>query len=179
MKMRLKQLIFAGILAVLGSFPGTSATLTVAANATAVAGLYNYSYQFSITGPGANVDNIFLGSNDLSPLNVVLEVNGAPTGAWSWLGNDTPQNYLQFFDISGPALGNGDVLDVTFFSQLAPATTNFAVGLNSNTGDTTNRLTNVLAPTSAAVPEPGSLFLLVSGAALFGVTRRYTNRLGR
>jgi hypothetical protein len=167
--MRLKELLFAGILALLGSLPGISATLAVGVNATPVAGLYNYAYQFSVTGAGASVDNIFLGSDDLSPLDVVLEVDGAPTADWSWLGNDTPQNYLQFFDTNGTSLGDGDVLSVTFTSQLAPANASFALGLDSSTGDTTNTVDGVIAPT-AATPEPGSLLLLFSGATLFALS---------
>ena len=163
--MRLKQLTFAVTLALLGSFSGTAATLAVAVNVTPAADLFNYSYQFSITGAGASVDNIFLGSDDLSPVNVALGVNGAPTTDWSWLGNDTPVNYLQFFDTNGTALGAGDVLDVTFSSSLAPRNTQFAQGLNSVNSGTTNIVSGVVAPTAA--PEPGSLFLLLSGAALF------------
>jgi hypothetical protein len=178
--MRLKELLFAGILALLGSLPGVSATLAVGVDVTPAAGLYNYSYQFSITGAGASVDTVFLGSNDLSPLNVALAVDGAPTANWSWLGNDTPQNYLEFFSTNGTSLGNGDVLDVTFSSQLAPANTKFAVGLNSVTSDTTNTVTSVVAPNAAAVvPEPGSLLLVFSGAALFLIALRDRNRLSR
>src|SRR5580704_1459773 len=101
--MRKRQSLFATIVMVLGIVPGVSATLAVNATATPDGSLFDYSYQFSITGAGASVDNIFLGSNDLSPLNVVLKVNGNPTANWSWVGNDTPQNYLQFFNIPGQA----------------------------------------------------------------------------
>lgn len=164
--MRVRKTIFAGILAALSAVPGISATLSVEATATPVAGLYNYSYQFSIAGSGASVENVYLGSNDLSPVNVVIDVNGSPAGAWSWLGNDTPQNYLQFFTLSGPALGSGDILDVTFSSTLAPETGNFAVGLDSSTGGATNTVTGVLAPSAAAVPEPSSVVLVLSGILL-------------
>src|SRR5262249_7522662 len=120
------------------------------------------------------IDNIFLGSDDISPLNVVLEVNGQAAAGWSWLGNDTPQDYLQFFGLAGTALGNGDVLDVTFSSPLVPQATHFAVGLDSATGSTTNRATALLAPSSAAgVPEPGSLGLLAGALAALLVRRRH------
>lgn len=177
--MTARQSIFAAILVTLSALPGISATLAVTASATPAAGLYDYAYQFSITGTGAAVDNIFLGSNDLSPLNVVLKVDGSPTSDWSWLGNDTPQNYLQFFDTSGTSLGNGDVLDVTFVSQLAPGSTSFALGLDSSTGGSTNTVTGLLAPTSVATPEPGSLLLLFSAVTLFSIAARYTNLAGR
>jgi hypothetical protein len=48
--MRIKQAIFAGILAMLSTLRGVSSTLAV------------------------DVDNIFLGSNDLPPLDLVLQV---------------------------------------------------------------------------------------------------------
>jgi hypothetical protein len=70
-------------------------------------------------------------------LNVDLEVNGSPTADWSWLGNDTPRNYRQFFDVAGTGLANGDVLDVTFSSAMAPAAAGFALGLDSTSGATT------------------------------------------
>ena len=174
--MRVKQSIFVGVLMMLSALPGVSATLAVNATATPDAGLYDYSYQFSITGAGANVDNIFLGSDDLSPLNVALDVDGSPTSDWSWLGNDTPENYLQFFDTAGTALGNGDVLVVNFTSALAPGA-GFAVGLDSSTADSTNTVTGVTAPSSAApTPEPGSLLLLISGLAVLPAARRFANR---
>ncbi len=176
--MRVRQSIFAGVLVILSALPGISATLTVNATATPDAGLYDYSYQFSVTGAGANVDNIFLGSDDLSPLNVVLKVDGSPTTDWSWLGNDTPENYLQFFDTAATALGNGDALDVTFSSALVPGT-GFALGLDSSTGDATNTVTGVTAPASVVTPEPGSLLLLIAGGALLPVARRYANRIRR
>jgi len=175
--MTARHTVFAGVLVILSALPGVSATLAVTATATPSGGLYDYSYEFSISGSGAGVDNIFLGSNDLSPLDVVIQVDGAATADWSWLGNDTPENYLQFFDFNGTSLGNGDVLDVTFSSALAPAATNFALGLDSSTGDTTNTLNTVLAPTSVVSPEPGTWFLALTGAALFSLGRFYANRL--
>jgi hypothetical protein len=168
--MRIKQALFTAIVATLCAIPGVSATLAVDATATPDGSLEDYSYQFSITGAGADVDNIFLGSNDLSPLNVVIKENGSPTSDWSWLGNDTPQNYLQFFDIGGTALGNGDVLDVTFSSAFAPGP-EFAVGLASSSSDETNVVNGVLSP-SVATPEPGPVPFLVSGIALIYVFRR-------
>lgn len=170
--MKPKQWMFAAILAALSAFPGVSATLSVSATVTPNAGLFNYAYQFSIAGAGADVDNIFLGSDDLSPLNVVLEINGHAAPSWSWLGNDTPQNFLQFFDFGGPALGNDDILAVTFSSGLAPSATHFAVGLDSTTGNTTNTANAVLGPSAAAVPEPGTLLLLGGALMLIIVIRR-------
>jgi len=170
--MKPKQWMFAAILAALSALPGVSATLSVSANVTPNAGLFNYAYQFTIADSGSNVDNIFLGSDDISPLNVVLKINGQPTSTWSWLGNDTPQNYLQFFDLVGSALGNGDILNVTFSSALAPLASNFAVGLDSTTGETTNTANAVLAPSAAAAPEPDSLLLLGGALMLISVVRR-------
>jgi hypothetical protein len=171
--MRIRRSIFAGVVMMLSALPGISATLTVQASVTPDAGLYDYTYRFSITGAGASVDNIFLGSNDLSPLNVVLKVDGNPAGNWSWLGNDIPQNYLQFFSTNGTGLGNGDFLGVTFSSQLAPQAAEFAVGLNGSTGDATNTATGVVGPAAIAAPEPGTLLLLLCGIALFAGARRY------
>jgi hypothetical protein len=174
-----KSLMLARLLAVMSALPGFSAVLTLQKDTvTPVGSFFNYSYQFAVSGAGAAVDNIFLGSNDLSPLNVVIMVDSAPTIAWSWLGNDTPQNYLQFFDFAGTALGNGDVLDVTFTSSFAPASTEFAEGLNSTTDAATNTVTGVLAPNAvpASTPEPGTMMLLASGVVLVA-GRRYLNRI--
>jgi hypothetical protein len=177
--MTIKHSLFAGFLAVLAAIPGTSATLAVDANATLSGSVYDYSYQFTITGAGADVDNIYLGSNDLSPLDVVIDVDGSPTTDWSWLGNDTPENYLQFFDIGGTSLGNGDTLDVTFTSPFAPSSTEFAVGYASSSGEATNTVMPVLGPAIAA-PEPSSVPLLVAaGALLLVVQRRYGRRMSR
>jgi hypothetical protein len=119
--MKPKQWMFAAILAALSALPGVSATLSVSANVTPNAGLFNYAYQFTIADSGSNVDNIFLGSDDISPLNVVLKINGQPTSTWSWLGNDTPQNYLQFFDLVGSALGNGKHPKCNLLERVGPA----------------------------------------------------------
>jgi hypothetical protein len=170
--MKPKQWMFAAILAALSALPGVSATLSVSANVTSNSGLFNYAYQFTVGGVGASVDNIFLGSDDISPLKVVLEINGQAAPAWSWLGNDTPQNFLQFFDFGGPALGNGDILSVTLSSALAPSATHFAVGLDNTAGDTTNTVSAVLAPSAAAVPEPGTLRLLGGTMLIFFVRRQ-------
>ena len=174
--MNARQWIFATILVALGAVSCMSATMSVSVSVTPDAGLFDYTYLFSIGGAGPGVDNIFLGSDDISPLNVVLRVNNTPTVDWSWLGNDSPQNYLQFFDVNGTSLGSGDALDVMFSSQLGPQATHFAVGLDSTTGATTNTTTVLAAPSAAAIPEPGSLFLLGSGFALFLVARTRRRR---
>ena len=155
--MKIQSLLPLCLTALACFLPAGAATLNVAANATASGSLYSYSYNFSITGTGLSVDNLFLGSDDLSPLNVAFTFDGATTSNWSWLGNDTPQNYLQFFSSNGGTLAAGDTLSVTFLSAFAPGSSHFAEGLNSATGATSNVVTGVLAPTAAsAVPEPGS-----------------------
>ena len=141
-----------------------AATLNVSASEVLSGGLYQYTYSFNITGTGAGFDNIFLGSADLSPLNVKLSVNGAATTDWSYLGNDTPQNYLQFYSQSSTALGVGSSLGVSFASSFAPSSSMFAIALNSATGATSNEVTGVLAPTAA--PEPASAAGIVLAAGL-------------
>src|SRR4051794_21349790 len=96
--------------------PVSAATLGVTASATPNNGVFNYAYMFSVTGTGG-IDTLFLGSDDLSPLNLVLSVNGTATSNWSWLGNDVPQNYLEFFSTSGSMLMAGDSLGVRFSSS--------------------------------------------------------------
>ena len=115
-------------------------TLSVTASETPTAGLYNYSYQFALTSVGPGVDTLFLGSDDLSPLSLNISLDNIPVNDWSWLGNDVPQNYLEFFSTDGSKLSSGDKLEVTFTSAFAPATTQFAVGLDSSTGAATNRV---------------------------------------
>jgi len=135
-------------------------TLSVTASETPTAGLYNYSYQFSLTGTGPGVDTLFLGTDDLSPLSVNISLDNTPVNDWSWLGNDIPQNYLEFFSTDGSKLSSGNTLEVTFTSAFAPATTHFAVGFDSSTGAATNLVSGVLAPTPA-VPEPGVFWVLL------------------
>ncbi len=139
-------------------------TLNVSASATSSAGLYSYSYTFNITGTGSGFDNIFLGSDDLSPLNLQMTLNGAGTSDWSYLGNDTPQNYLQFYSQSNTPLGIGSNLGVSFLSSFRPANSHFAIGLNSATNSQSNQVTGVLAPT--AVPEPASAAGVLLAACL-------------
>lgn len=175
--MRLKQSIFACLLAGMVALPALSATITVAATATPDAGLFDYSYSFAVSGTAASVDSVYLGSDDLSPLNLVIEVDGNPTSAWSWLGNDTPRNYLQFFDFGGTSLGSGDVLDVTFSSALAPAAAYFAEGFSSLTSNVTNIVDGVLGPAAVtSSPEPASLFLLAGCAAFVSIGRRWQKK---
>ncbi len=141
--------------------PALPATLAVTANTSSSGALYSYAYNFSVTGAGLGFDNLFLGSDDLSPLSVAFTFDGAATNNWSWLGNDTPLNYLQFFSLNGSALSAGDTLQVTFTSAFTPASNHFAEGLNSSTSAVSNAVTGVLAPT--AVPEPGSFPMLLIG----------------
>ncbi len=152
-------------------------TLGVTATAVPSGSLYDYSYIFSVTGTGGGFDNIFLGSDDISPLNVQLTLNGAPTTDWSYLGNDTPQTYLQFFSQSATMLAVGSDLGVTFASALNPVDDHFAIALNSISATVSNQVNGVLAPTAAAsVPEPASvIFVLLAGslAAIFLATRRF------
>ena len=140
-------------------------TLSVTGNETFSGGLYDYSYQFSLAGLGPGVDTLFLGSDDLSPLFLAISLNGTPASDWSWLGNDTPQNYLEFFSTDGSTLSSSDTLGVTFASELAPSVSHFAVGLDSSIGAVTNTVNDVLAPT--AVPEPAAFWVLMLFGAVF------------
>ena len=153
-----------------------ASTLSVVSSETKVAGLYDYSYSFSVSGAGHGFDNIFLGSNDLSPLNLVIQLNGTATVDWSYLGNDTPENYVQFFSESSTALVAGETLHVTFASTFAPAATEFAVALNSATNQASNQVNNVTAPGAVPTPEPSSSGLLLISlfvvAAVLSVRRR-------
>jgi hypothetical protein len=91
----------------------------------------------------------------------VIHLNGAPTADWSYLGNDTPENYLQFFSLSSTALAAGGSLQVTFDSIFAPSGTEFAVALNSATSQVSNQVNNVTAPGAVPTPEPASLNFLL------------------
>ncbi len=141
-------------------FSSQAANLTATATVTPDNGNFDYSYQFTISG--GNVDNIFLGSNDLSPLNLTIQVDNSLATNWSWLGNDTPQNYLQFFSTDGSSLTD-DVLGVTFTSPFAPGS-QFAVGEYSADSSTTNTITGLGGPTS--IPEPANFGIF--GLALLG-----------
>ena len=172
----MKMKLFASmcVMAVLSVMPSMAASLGVTASATHTGGLYDYSYVFTISGTGLSVDTLFLGSDDLSPLNVAFIFDGNTSTNWSWLGNDTPQNYLEFFSTNASTLSAGDTLDVTFASALAPASGHFAIGLNSGTSATSNEVTGVLAPT--AVPEAATYSMLGLGLALVGLVRFRSRR---
>ena len=167
-------------LVLVSSYLAVCGTLGVTATAVPSGSLYDYSYTFSVTGAGGGFDNIFLGSDDISPLNVQLTLNGAPTSDWSYLGNDTPQTYLQFFSQSATMLAVGSDLGVTFASALNPVDDHFAIALNSITATVSNQVNGVLAPTAgSSIPEPASLtFVLLAGSlglgAVFLTTRRFT-----
>ena len=176
--MKTKLMLFC-LTAITSVVPAFSATLAVTANTSSSGVLHSYAYNFSVTGAGLGFDNLFLGSDDLSPLNVAFTFDGATTTNWSWLGNDTPLSYLQFFSLNGSALSAGDTLGVTFTSAFTPASNHFAEGLNSSTSAVSNAVTGVLAPT--AVPEPGSFPMLLVGilagcAAAFAHQRSGRNK---
>jgi hypothetical protein len=160
--MKIKLFTSIGLLALLHTLPATAATLGVSANVTPAGALYNYTYSFSVTGAGLALDNIYLGSDDLSPLNVAFTFDGAATSNWSWLGNDTPRNYLQFFSTNGSKLSAGDILGVKFASTFAPGSNQFAIGLDSSTATSSNQVTGVAGP--SVVPEPASQWMLLVGA---------------
>jgi hypothetical protein len=168
---RLGILLFSS-LAALGS------TLNVTSSATpAAGGIYDYSYNFAVSGAGTGFDNIYLGSNDLSPLNLVIKLNSAATADWSYLGNDTPQNYLQFFSTSATPLTGGESLQVTFESIFAPSNTGFALALNSVTSDVSNQVNGVTAPSTAPVPEPATVGLLLTASLMVaGRIKRFRGR---
>lgn len=155
--MKNKLFTLAVLAGLLPAVPMAAASLTATSSVANVGSLCDYSYTFT----GLAIDNIFLGSDDLSPLNLTLTFDGSPTANWSWLGNDTPQNYLDFFNTAGGTLGASDTLQVSFMSALAPLASHFAVGLDSVTSVTSNTVTGVIAPTT--VPEPASVFTLLLG----------------
>jgi hypothetical protein len=171
--MKLTFLTTVCLAALLQVMPAAAATLSAAASVTPDAGLYDYSYTFSVTGSGS-IDNVFLGSDDLSPLNVAIMFDGATTTDWSWLGNDTPSNYLQFFNANGGSLSAGETLGVTFTSIFAPGSHEFAIGEDSTSGTTTNELTPLLGPMAVTAPEPASfgLFLIAVSVGTGMVLRR-------
>ena len=168
-------------------------TLTVTDSVNLSLGIYTYTYAFRVTGdagsPTPAVTDIFLGSDDLSPLNTVITRNNAPTSAWAFLGNSAPYNYLQFTNSGGPeSLGSGDELEVTFFDSsglFLPDTTHFAQAYDPNAaagaGGYTVSVNGVFGPTtnpnpSALTPEPGALSLVgamaMAGAGWLGRRRK-------
>lgn len=154
-------------------------TLTVTDSVSLNQGVYTYTYAFRVTGdpgsPTPAVTDLFLGSDDLSPLNTVITRNNAPTSAWTFLGNSAPYNYLQFTNLGGAdSLGNGDELEVTFedaSSLFQPDTTHFVQAYDINAaagaGGYTASVSNVFGPTANPVPEPGALSL-VGAIAMVG-----------
>jgi hypothetical protein len=170
MKKLFSTAVLCGLLAWM---PASAASLIVGSSAMPSGAEYNYSYTVSISGTGLSLTDIFLTSDDLSPLNVAFTFDGASAPNWSWLSGNTPQNYLDFFDATG-VLGAGDTLKITFSSFLAPAASHIAVGENLNNDPVTisNTVSSVIAPT-APVPEPASAGMLLLGlsAGLFTATR--------
>lgn len=165
-----------GLAALLLTASAHAADLTLTATATPDGSLYDYDYQFHVSGAAA-IDNLYLGSDDLSPVSgVTFKKNGAPTSDWLWLGNDTPTNYLQFFSTTD-SLGDGATLEVQFSSPASlfrPTQDHFASGFDSGSRQSFTVAGSVVGPT--AVPEPGVISLF--GAALLGssllVRRRRT-----
>lgn len=151
-------------------------SLTVSASAVVAGGLYNYNYTLKVIGGSSSstfINNLFLGSDDLSPLNLVITKNNAAAPSWLWLGNNSPSNYLQFFSLSDH-LSNNDELQVRFTSAFVPANSHFVIGLNGQTSRSTPVVNNVLAPT--AVPEPATMTLFGAGLAAFGTLTRRRSR---
>ena len=147
-------------------------TLNVSANVTLSSGLYNYDYLFSLTGPSTAapaVSILYLTSDDLSPLDVTFAKNGAATAAWSFVGDDSAGNNLDFFS-SSDSLTNGDTLEVKFTDSdqlFRPLTspTNSATSADSST-NTYSTVSNIVAP--AAVPETSTAPLLILGGLGIG-----------
>ena len=120
--------------------------------------------------------DVFLSSDDLSPLNLTISKNNAPAPAWSLLSNDTPYNYLDFnsLDANGAALDSltaGDQLEISFSDSAAnfvPLTGHFAAAYDATSGAYSPNVAGLVGPT--AVPEPGVASLLagilVAGSGL-------------
>ena len=160
-----------GALALLVATSAHAVSISVTAAAMPNGGLFDYAYSF-LVGEGSSttaIDNVFLGSDDLSPLHVSITKNSRAAPEWLFLGNDSPADYLQFFT-STDALANGDRLGVSFASTVAPMNDQFVVGLDSATGLSTHTVDGVLAPSViSAVPEPENVVLLAIGlVAMFG-----------
>ena len=167
----MKLIISTSLLAMLCLVPASAATLTAGLTVMPNSGFFDYSYMFSIAGAGG-IDNIFLGSDDLSPLNLRILLNGGRTPDWSWLGNDVPVNYLQFFSISSTTLGPRDLLEVQFTSSFAPGSMQFAQGFGSTSGAVTNR---VIFVGPSAVPEPATFWMLLAPVLIVGAVWRIRN----
>jgi hypothetical protein len=152
-----------------------AADLTVIASAQADGDLYDFDYLYQVTGTAA-IDNLYLGSDDLSPVSDILfKKNGVLTTDWSWLGNDTPKNYLQFFSTTD-SLSDRDTLEVMFSSPGAlfvPTPGHVAGGYDSASGQSYTVAGTVVGP--SAVPEPGVLSLLM-GATVAGCGLRRRRR---
>lgn len=172
-----KQLLSGAILLLGASANAQTLSLANAPTVTLANGLYNYTYLFNVTGPvGTAITDIFLSSDDLSPLNLTISKNNAPAPAWSLLSNNTPYNYLDFnsLDANGAALDSlktGDQLEISFSDSAAsfvPLTSHFAAAYDSNSTGFTPSVTGLVGP--SAVPEPGVASLLagilVAGSSL-------------
>ena len=174
----MKKLLLSGAILLLGA--GVNAqtlSLAGAPTVTFADGLNNYTYLFNVTGPaGTAITDVFLSSDDLSPLNLSIKKNNSATTAWSLLSNDTPYNYLDFnsLDANGNALDSlqsGDQLEVSFSDSAAkfvPSTNHFASAYDATSGNYSPNVTGLVGP--SAVPEPGVASLLagilVAGSGL-------------
>ena len=151
-------------------------TLTVTDSVNLNLGIYTYTYAFRVTGdansPTPAVTDIFLGSDDLSPLNTIITRNNAPTSAWTFLGNSTPYNYLQFTNsrrrgFAGQWRRAGS--DVFRLVRSVPARHDaFCAGIRpqrpAGAGGYTASVSGVFGPTinpnPVLTPEPGALSLV-------------------
>ena len=169
----MKTILAALLLAALPACAGAQ-TLTATSTAAAAGQFYRYDYVFSITGPaGTAVDNLYLGTADLSPLGPFTYLkNGAATTDWSFASNDTPSSYLDFFSVSD-SLGSGDRLEVQLVSAYAPTLTGTASGYDTANGRYT---LNTVSGLSVPVPEAATtislgLLLALGGAGLIARRR--------
>ena len=150
-----RLLCYLSFTALLPIMPALSAaTISATSSATQSGGLYDYSYQFTVSGPGAGVDAFFLSTDDLSPLNVTFT-----DSAWIWAPGSPSQHGIDFYDLSG-VLASGSRLGITFASPLGPQATHFVTGLDLS-NSVTNTVTGIVAPTAA--PEPATFFAIGTG----------------